>query len=305
MSTPPRPGAGVVVAFLLSTLIWGSTWLVIKTQLPFAPAGWSIAWRFVVAALAMVAVALGTGKSLAIGRAGHRLALLIGISQFTLNYLFVYAAEARIASGLVALVSALMILPNALFARAFLRHAIGARFLAGGGVAVLGLAILFAHELAHSPVPRGQVLAGVGLAVLGLLAASAANVLQGTAAAHRVAPASLLAWGMAYGSVADAAIAWGTDGPPRLPLAPTYLAGLLYLAIAGSAIAFSCYYRVIRAIGPARAAWVGVLIPVIAMLLSTIFEGYRWSGEAAAGALLAVAGLALAITARRPSRKLG
>lgn len=297
-----RAPAGVALPFALATLIWGSTWLVIEHQLPYAPAAWSITWRFVLASLAMVAVARGTGKSLRLGSAEHGLALIVGASQFTLNYLFVYAAEARIASGLVALLSALMIVPNTLFASAFLRHAVSRRFVAGSAVAIVGIAILFTHELVHAALPPGRILAGVAFSVAGLLAASVGNVLQGTRIAHRAAPSSLLAWAMAYGAVGDAVAAWAMDGPPRFSLAPAYLAGLLYLSVAGSAVAFSCYYAVIRAVGPARAAWVGVLIPVIAMALSTVFEGYRWSGAAAAGAALAVAGLALAIRARSPAR---
>jgi drug/metabolite transporter (DMT)-like permease len=292
----------VALPFALATLIWGSTWLVIEYQLPFAPAAWSITWRFLLAAGSMLAVAWWTNKPLRLGAAGQRVALLVGVSQFTLNYLFVYAAEARIASGLVALVSALMILPNALFAALFLHHRVTPRFMAGSAVAIAGIALLFAHELAHAALPAPRILTGVGLAVAGLLAASVGNVLQATHAAKAVAPASLLAWAMGYGAVGDAIIAWVQDGPPVFSLSPIYLGELVYLAVAGSAVSFSCYYHVIRQIGPARAAWVGVLIPVIAMALSTLFEGYRWSVVAAAGAALAVAGLALAIRARSPSR---
>jgi drug/metabolite transporter (DMT)-like permease len=294
--------ARVALPFALATLIWGSTWLVIEYQLPYAPAAWSITWRFLLAAGSMLAAAWWTGKPLRLGAAGQRLALLVGVSQFTLNYLLVYAAEARIASGLVALVSALMILPNALFAAVFLHHRVSSRFVAGSAIAIGGITVLFAQELVHAALPPGRILAGVGLAVAGLLAASVGNVLQATRDARAVAPATLLAWAMGYGAVGDAAVAWVQDGPPAFSLAPAYLAGLVYLAVAGSAVSFSCYYHVIRQVGPARAAWVGVLIPVIAMALSTLFEGYRWSVAAGVGAALAVAGLALAIRARSPSR---
>jgi drug/metabolite transporter (DMT)-like permease len=70
----------------------------------------------------------------------------------------------------------------------------------------------------------------------------------------------------------------------------------------GSALAFTIYFQLIRTIGPAKAAYTSVLIPVIAMLLSTIFEGYRWSLLAAAGAALVIVGLVLALKARRPNR---
>lgn len=299
---PERAQARVAWPFAIATAIWGSTWLVIVWQLPYAPAAWSVTWRFVLAGLAMAAVARGTGASLAIGREGQRLALVVGVAQFALNYLFVYAAEARIASGLVALVSALLIVPNALFGWWWLGRPVPRRFLAGSAIAIAGILLLFGEEVARASLPPGRIAAGVGLAIGGVLAASTANVLQATRAAARVPQASLLAWAMGYGSAIDAGYAWATVGPPVFSLAPRYLAGLLYLAIAGSAVAFSCYFHVIRRIGPARAGYIGVLVPVIAMGLSTLFEGYRWTAPAAAGAGLALVGLVVAMRARSPAR---
>ena len=297
-----RAQARVALPFLLATLIWGSTWLVIETQLPYAPAAWSITWRFGLASVAMVAVALARGERLAIGRPAHMLAVIVGATQFTLNYLFVYAAEGHIASGLVALISALMIVPNALFGRAFLGQAVSRRFLIGSVIAVAGIVFLFGDALARTADPAGSIFAGVALSVAGALAASIGNVLQATRRARATTPSSLLAWSMAYGALFDAAYAWASIGAPRFSLAPVYLAGLLYLVVAGSAVAFSCYFHVIRVIGPARAGYVGVLIPTIAMALSTMFESYRWTVGAAAGVALTLGGLLVAIRARSPAR---
>ena len=66
-----------------------------------------------------------------------------------------------------------------------------------------------------------------------------------------------------------------------------------------SALAFSVYIPLVRAIGPARAAYSGVLVPIIAMSLSTLFEDYLWTPLAAIGALLALVGMVFALTGRR------
>lgn len=297
-------GAGmqrrVVVPFAICTLIWGSTWFVIVSQLAYVPAAWSIAYRFGIAGVAMFAVAASMRARIALPASGHALAIIVGITQFTLNYVFVYAAEEHIASGLVALVSALLIVPNALFARIFLGQAVSRRFLLGSGVAMVGIALLFAHEMGQSRDDLHRVLTGVALSLAGVLAASTANVLQATRRAKSLPPPSLLAWGMVYGTAIDIAYAWLTVGPPAFSTAPIYVAGLLYLAIVGSAVAFSLYFGLIRQIGPARSGYIGVLIPVIAMGLSTVFEGYRWTATAAAGATLTIAGLAVAMRARNP-----
>jgi drug/metabolite transporter (DMT)-like permease len=107
---------------------------------------------------------------------------------------------------------------------------------------------------------------------------------------------------MLVGSGMNAAIAWTLSGPPVIELRAGYLLGLLYLGVVASALAFTLYYGVLRIIGPAKAAYSGVLTPVIAMVLSTLFEGYRWSLLAGIGAALAMAGLVIALRARRPNR---
>jgi drug/metabolite transporter (DMT)-like permease len=114
--------------------------------------------------------------------------------------------------------------------------------------------------------------------------------------------ATTLGWAMLTGAAIDAVWAWTTVGPPVIETRWSYIAGTLYLGVFGSALAFTIYFQLIRTIGPAKAAYTSVLIPVIAMLLSTIFEGYRWSLLAAAGAALVLAGLVLALKARRPNR---
>ena len=103
-------------------------------------------------------------------------------------------------------------------------------------------------------------------------------------------------------AIIDAGVAWATSGPPVVEWTPAYLGGVFYLAAFASALAFLLYFNVIRVIGPAKAAYSGVIVPVIAMIFSTIFEGYRWSPLALGGGVLAMIGLVIALRARRPNR---
>ena len=127
------------------------------------------------------------------------------------------------------------------------------------------------------------------------MAASVANVIQGSAFAKRYPMAPTLAMAMLIGASLDAAFAWITTGPPVFEPRFGYVAGILYLGVFASALAFPLYFNVIRAIGPAKAAYSGVIVPVIAMLLSTIFERYHWSTLAVAGAILSGIGLVIAL----------
>jgi drug/metabolite transporter (DMT)-like permease len=132
-----------------------------------------------------------------------------------------------------------------------------------------------------------------------VLAASVANVMQVFEGLRSRPISSLLAWAMLYGVLLNAAFAFATQGPPVFESRIGYWIGLIYLGLIASAIAFTFYFRIVRAIGPAKAAYSSVLVPIIAMGISTIFEGYRWSLLSALGGLLALTGLVIALQARR------
>lgn len=289
----------IAIPFLIVALIWGSTWFVILGQNDAAPAGWAVTWRFVIATPAMFLVALAMRRSLRLGGAGHRLAAIVGITQFCGNYNFVYRAEDYLTSGIVAVMIGLLLVPNTLLARVLLNQAITRRFAIGSAIAIAGIGLLLLHEARMAPA-SGHVVLGVVLALLAMLCASVSNVVQANETGRALPMVSLLAWAMLYGTICDAALAWIMSGPPVFPASGVFWAGTAYLAIAGSVVTFPLYYTLIRQLGAGRAAYNGVAVIVIAMLISTAFEGYRWSPLAAAGAVLAMAGLVVALRARKP-----
>ncbi len=284
------------IAFAGCTLIWGSTWFVIRTQLGDVPPGWSVTWRFVLAAAVMFALAAIRREPLRLNARQHRFALIIAVSQFVLNFNLVYRAEQYLASGLVSLTFAFLLVSNTLLSVLFLGTRVTGRFIFGSAIGLAGVALLFAPDLA-APGGDGMML-GLALAFGGVISASIANVLQATDAGRAMPLTAGLAWAMAWGALIDGVVAWAMSGPPRISLDPVYLAGVAYLGIAASAVAFSLYYRLIRAVGAGPAAWNGVAVPVVALAISTLLEGFVWTGTAVAGAALALVGLAIALKAR-------
>jgi drug/metabolite transporter (DMT)-like permease len=288
----------IALPFLLVALIWGSTWYVITGQIAEVPPSWSVTYRFALATPAMFVVALVMRQSLRLTRAGHLLAVAIGVTQFCGNFNFVYRAEQHLTSGVVAVMFGMLMVPNALLAWAWLGQRVTPRFLLGSLVAIAGIALLLVHEARVARLD-GNVLLGVVLAIGGILSASAANVIQAGDTGRAQPMVSLLAFAMLYGTLVDAGIAWVTAGPPVFPTSGAFWAGTAWLAIAGSVITFPLYYRIVREIGPGRAAYNAVLVIVIAMLISTLVEGYQWSALAIAGAVLGTAGLIIALRARQ------
>lgn len=289
----------ILLSFAAIVLIWGSTWIVIKDQLGTVPPTWSVTYRFVIACAAMFAYARWTGARLAMGWRSHLLAAIFGIPQFVLNFNFVYAAEMYVTSGLVAVVFALLMVPNSALAWIFLGQPASRRFVAGSLVACAGVALLFVQEVRASPAGTAETLIGIGLTLLGVLSASAANIMQASARMRARPIATTLAWGMFYGVIGNALIALLWFGPPVAEARPGYWVGLVYLGLFASAAAFTLYFGIIRAVGPGKAAYSSLLVPILAMAISTLVEDYRWTWIAAAGGALALAGMVIAVTAAR------
>ncbi len=287
----------VLFPFLLVTLIWSSTWIVIKDQLGTVPHVWSVSYRFFIAGAAMMAIAALRGDSLRLGRGGYVLAVLLGTFQFVVNYNLVYASELYITSGLAAVVFALLVVPNAVFARAFFGQRVTGRFALGSAVAMAGVALLFVQEMRQTTASTGNVLTGLGFVLFAVLAASISNVMQIMPAVRARPVASMLGWAMLYGALIDALFAGAFVGPPVIETRLGYWLGLLYLGVIASALAFWLYFEIIRKVGPAKAAYSSVLIPILAMAISTAAEGYRWSALALAGGVLGLAGLVIALKA--------
>jgi len=290
----------VTLPFIVFTAIWGSTWIVIRGQLGVVPAQWSVTYRFLIAAAAMGAIALIKGDGLKLPRTGIVAAIVLGLTQFCINFNAVYLAERHITSGVVATVFALLLIPSSLLGWALLGHKPTKRFFWSSLVAVGGIVLLFLHEINEHPANSAAVISGIGLTLAGMVGASTANVLQARPEVRRFPLFAMLAWSMAFGALIDGAIAFGMTGAPVFETRPIYLAGLAYLALAASVLTFSLYYPVVRIIGPAKAAYSSVLVPIIAMGFSTAFEGYRWTPATVAGALLALGGMVGALSRERP-----
>jgi drug/metabolite transporter (DMT)-like permease len=304
MSSAPVPSMlspRVLIPFMLTGTIWGSTWFVITGQIADVPAAWGVFYRFMLATPALFALAFMMGNRLRLNRPEHLLALGVGIAQFSGNFLFVYHAEQHITSGIVAVMFALLMVPNAIFAKVFIGEKVAGGFIGGSLVAIAGVALLLVHEWNAAPLggPNGgNVGLGIVLAIGGMLAASIANVVQANPTGRGVPMVSFLAWAMVYGTAFDLVYALVTVGPPPIPSGWQFWAGTAYLAIIGSVVTFPLHYNLVREIGAGRTAYNGIVTVCVAMLLSTLFEDFRWTWLAASGMALALLGMGLALRSK-------
>lgn len=299
MTEGRRTFTEITLPFIIFTTIWGSTWIVIRDQLGTVAPQWSVAYRFIIAAAAMAAFTWWRGQRLRPTRDELIAATILGFFQFCVNFNAVYLAERFITSGLVATFFALLVIPSTLLAWALLHHRPQARFLWSSAVAVAGVVLLFSHELREHAHRSTEIMAGLSLTLVGMLGAAIANVFQARPKVKEFPLFTLITWSMVMGTLMDIAVAVVIAGAPTMDWRPGYWIGLVYLAVAASVLTFSLYYPVVRKIGPAKAAYSSVIIPIIAMGLSTLFEGYRWSPSSIVGVVLALGGMVGALSRPR------
>ncbi|ARU89487.1 DMT family transporter [Pseudomonas sp. M30-35] len=275
--------------YLLTVLIWGTTWIALKMQLGVVAIPASIAYRFGLAAAVLFAVLLISGRLQKMDRRGQLICLVQGLCLFCVNFMCFYTASQWIPSGLVAVIFSTATLWNALNARLFFKQKIAANVLAGGALGLCGLGMLFWPELAGHEASK-ETLLGIGLALVGTLCFSAGNMLSSLQQKAGLKPLTTNAWGMLYGAMMLLVICIVTGTPFTFEANSRYIGTLLYLAIPGSVIGFTAYLTLVGRMGPERAAYCTVLFPVVALNISVFAEGYQWTTPALLGLVLVMLG---------------
>jgi len=296
MTSSPRPGTPTLYA--AAALIWGSTWLAIKYQLGVVAPEVSVAYRFVLAAALLGAWCVATRKPMRFTPAQHLRIALQGSLLFGLNYVGIYWAEEHATSGLVAVLFSTIVFMNPIGARFAFGTPLAARTLIAAAIGVIGVALLFLPELVEAR-SGGDAALGVAYGLVATAIASAGNLVAVRNQRAGIPVLSSTAWGMLYGGIVAAVIAMLGGASWAFDTSTAYVLSLLYLSLFGSVIAFASYLTLLKRVGPARAAYVNISIPVVALVLSTLFESYRWTWVSGLGVVLAVAANWIAMRPRR------
>ncbi len=285
------------VAFLYATvvLIWGSTWIAITFQLGEVAVEVSVAYRFGLGSIALFAYAAMSGRRTRIPLGLYFNVVLMGLLLYSGSYMLVYHATSYVTSGLIAVIFSLIVVTNAFFERLFFAKPLEGRMMLASVLGVGGVALLFWPEVSSFDL-GDQTIAAIAMATIGVVMASLGNMVAIVNTAKKLPVTAVNAHAMAWGCVCSLLISLSMGKSINFSFEPAYVVSLIYLAIFGSAIAFGAYLALLRLIGSTRAAYTAVLFPLVALIISTIFEDYRWSTAAVIGVALIVAGNWLALT---------
>jgi len=275
--------------FSACVAIWGSTWLAITFQLGRVPPEASVFYRFLLAALLIFAWCAVRGVRMRLSAREHAWTALQGMLMFSASYLFVYYAEQHVVSGLVAVGYSASPLLAMLGMRAFFGAPMTPPVIGGSLMGIAGITLVFWPELAH--------IRGGGSAALGAVFTAIAVVLSsmGSLVAHRnhqhgYALWPSMAWGMLYGSALSLAVTLALGKPLTFEPTAAYVLSLIYLSVLGSIVTFAAYLTVMKRVGAARAGYIGVMTPIVALVISAFVEGFRWQAVTVAGIAVSVLG---------------
>jgi drug/metabolite transporter (DMT)-like permease len=292
----------VLGLYLTSVLIWGSTWLAITFQFGRVPPTVSVAYRFALAGLVLLAWALMKGLRLRFSRSDHLWMALQGLLLFGINYMCVYLAETEITSGLVAVVFSLLVIMNIVGTRLFFGTPLKPSAMIGAVLGIGGIVLVFLPEMTHGAGGRSPTL-GIAFALGGALSGSLGNIVASRNHGHGLPVVQMNIFGMLYGALFVAGCALASRQPFLFDASPRYLLSLAYLAVFGSILAFGAFISLLGRIGADRAGYVTVAIPIVALLLSASFEGLRWQASLVLGILLCLAGNVVVLWGKGTSRR--
>jgi len=275
--------------FLTSALIWGSTWLMITFQLGVVEPLVSVVYRFALASLILFTYCFVRARKFNFSKSDHFYILLQGLLLFGFNYWLTYIGVTKINSALAAVLSTSIVYFNVIFARIFLGDLIKGEVLAGATIGVIGVVLIFMPEIKVA-ANRADTLAGIWLVLGGSVFASLGNVVSAKTQRREIPVLQANALGMGYASILFVCIVLIAGLDFEIEMTFSYLGSLIYLALFGSVIAFGAFLTVLGRIGPDKAGYISLIYPVIAIIISTFFEGYQWTLFSVIGLIIILLG---------------
>ncbi|MTI43341.1 EamA-like transporter family protein [Roseibium hamelinense] len=284
LPSSPRPGLTTTdyTLYSITVFAWGFSWIAMKWQVGSVPPEVSVFWRFVLAASVMFAWSAAKGHRLLFPPKTHIRFAALGLFIFSTNFTLFYYGAQSVPSGLLAVFFSTASIFNMVLGFILFRQSVSRTALLAACLGFCGVALMFWPQI-NGTSTSVEAAIGLGLCVLGTLSFCLGNMVSASTQKKGFGVASATTWGMFYGAVLLGLFAWLSGDSFAVDMTPAYLGGLVYLAIVASVIAFGSYLTLLGRIGSDRAGYATVLFPVVALSVSTLFEGYVWTFPALVG----------------------
>ena len=282
------------ILFIVTLFCWSPTWYVIKFQLGYVDPLVSVFYRFLIAAIIIFVYLIYKKKNLKFSLYQHSWFLLFGVCLYSLNYVFFYLSNTYLISAFPAVVFSTVVIMNILGEGFYFKKKPSLKTLLGATIGMIGIIIIFSDEIFNFSLANGTHV-GLFLALLGTFSASTGNMVHQRNLNNNFPLIPTLAYAMLYGSLVTLLITQIKGTELLFEYSFSYIASLAYLSIIGSIFAFIFYLRLLEKVGAGRAGYVGVVMPVLALLISTVFENLEWQQDLIIGLPILIIGAVLVI----------
>lgn len=286
--------------YVVTIIIWGSTWIGIKFQLGAVDPMVSVVYRFALSAVLLLLFCRIRGLRLKFSAKEHTFMALLGLLLFSINYWLVYVAEVYLTSGLVAVLFSAIVFMNIANGAFFLGTPVEKKMVFGAVTGILGIGLIFMHEIESFDLTDKNLM-GIAFGFASVMLVSLGNITSARNSKHNIPVLQANAFGMGYGALALAMLALALGKEFEFSMTIPYITSLIYLSVFGSIIAFTSYLTLISSIGADKASYSIMVVPVVALIISSFFEGYVWRLSAIAGLVLVMTGNFLALHRRSVS----
>jgi len=279
-----------ILLYLTVVVVWGASWLAIKFQVAALPPDLSVLYRFALAAALILPWAVLRRSRLRYSLGAHGLMAVMGLCMFSANYLLFYTATAAgLTTGLIALLFSTVVIMNLINERIWFGRAADPRMIAAAMLGIAGIAVVFWPDIMALDSGEPRILA-ILLSLLASYCFSLGNMASAQLQARGLPIVPTVGIAMAYGTATTLLYVLATGRAFEFDLSASFLASLAFLVVFGTVIAFGAYLTLLGRIGAARASYATILFPLIALGLSTLFEGYQWTPSALVGVAMILAG---------------
>jgi len=281
-----------LVLFISTLICWSPTWYLIKFQFGVVDPLISIFYRFFIASIIVFIFLILSNKKMSFNLHQHLSFLLLGVTLFSLNYIFFYLANTYLISGIVTIAFSTILIMNILGERIYFKIKSSKETLFAAGFGIVGILIIFGNELLNFKL-EDKTHIGIVLSFIATFWASTGNLVHQKNSKDKIPFIQSIAYGMLYGSIFTLIVAKFRGAEIIFDNSISYILSFLYLSIIGSVVAFYLYLKLLDNIGSARAGYIGVIMPIIALIISTIFEGLQWTNNLIIGLPVLIFGCVL------------
>ena len=278
-----------IFLFIATLLCWGPTWYIIKFQLGTVDPMVSVFYRFFLASVIILLLCIYKKINLRFSIKEHFFIAVLGIFLFNINYVIFYLSTQYLISGFVALCFSSILFMNVINNIIFHRSSPNIVTLIGGTIGTLGLIIIFYDEIMTFEFSSGTSY-GIFLGIIATYFASLGNLISAHTSKIKLEVIPVTGLGMFYGSISLVIYLILMGNSFSFELSHQYIFSLIYLSIFGSVFGFSLYLTLIKKLGSNDAAYVAIIMPLMALVVSTFFEGLVWDLSLVLGAIMIVLG---------------